>query len=61
MQPLARTSLLVAGVRGTGGCEVLAIWNLVLRRRDPVGGVVFSPVDEIETRLSQARLSREDS
>lgn len=53
--------MLVAGVRGTGGCEVLAIWNLVLRRRDPVGGVVFSPVDEIETRLSQARLSREDS
>ena len=44
-------SLLLAAWRGYGGCESLAISNWVLRRDDQVGCVLFSPVDEAETRL----------
>ena len=46
----AGSSLLLAGVRGYGGCEVLAVSNFVLRRQDQVGCVVFSPLDEGEVR-----------
>lgn len=44
-------SLLLAAWRGYGGCESLAISNWVLRRDDQVGCVLFSPIDEVETRL----------
>lgn len=45
-------SLLLAGIRGYAGCEVLAVSNWLLRRDDQVGCVVFSPIDAVETRLT---------
>jgi len=47
-------SMLVAALRGYGGCEVLAISNWVLRRDDQVGCFVLGPVDYMEHRLKQA-------
>ncbi|MGH3863786.1 hypothetical protein [Actinokineospora sp.] len=41
-------SMLLAAARGYAGCEVLAVSNLLLRRDDQVGCVVFAPVDAIE-------------
>ena len=43
-------SLLVAALRGYGGCESLAISNWLLRRNDQVGCLIFSPVDQLESR-----------
>ena len=45
-------SMLLAAARGYAGCEVLAITNWVLRRDDQVGCVLFSPLDEIESKTS---------
>ncbi len=45
-------SLLLAAARGYAGCEILAITNWVLRRDDQVGCVVFSPLDEVEARVT---------
>lgn len=45
-------SLLVAAVRGYGGCETLAVSNWLLRRNDQVGCLIFSPLDRMESRLS---------
>ena len=42
------TSMLLAALRGYGGCEVLALSNWVLHRDDQVGCVVFSPIDQLE-------------
>jgi len=47
-------SMLLAALRGYGGCEVLAISNWVLGRDDQVGCFVLSPVDEIESRLGRS-------
>lgn len=44
-------SMLLAAIRGYGGCEVLAISNWVLSRDDQVGCFVLSPVDYLERRL----------
>ena len=41
-------SLLVAALRGYGGCEVLAIANWVTGRNDQVGCVILSPIDALE-------------
>lgn len=46
------TSMLLAAARGYAGCEVLAITNWILRRDDQVGCVLFSPLDEIESKTS---------
>jgi hypothetical protein len=46
-------SLLLAAARGYAGCEVLAITNWLLRRDDQVGCVVFSPLDEVEARVTR--------
>jgi hypothetical protein len=43
-------SMLVAAVRGDAGCEVLAFPNALLRRRDRVGCVIFTPIDAAEAR-----------
>ncbi len=45
-------SMLLAAARGYAGCEVLAITNWVLRRDDQVGCVLFSPLDEIESKTT---------
>ena len=44
-------SMLLAALRGYGGCEVLAISNWVLGRDDQVGCFVLGPVDYAEQRL----------
>jgi hypothetical protein len=49
-------SMLLAAVRGYGGCEVLAVSNWVLGRDDQVGCFVFGPVDYAERRLGQRQL-----
>lgn len=43
-------SMLLAALRGYGGCEVLAASNWLLRRDDQVGCLVFAPVDRLERR-----------
>ena len=46
------SSLVLAALRGYAGCEVLAISNWVLRRNDQVGCLVYSPIDELEARMT---------
>lgn len=41
-------SMLIAALRGYGGCEVLAVSNWVLRRDDQIGCMVLSPIDHLE-------------
>ncbi len=43
-------SMLLAALRGYGGCEVLAVPNWLLRRDDQVGCAVFWPIDRLERR-----------
>jgi hypothetical protein len=43
-------SMLLAAVRGYGGCEVLAASNWLLGRDDQIGCAVFWPVDHLERR-----------
>ena len=50
--------MFLAAWRGYPGCEVLAISNFVLQRRDELGCPWFWPIDAAETRLS--RLERQD-
>ncbi len=45
-------SLVLAAARGYAGCEVLAISNWILRRDDQVGCLVYSPIDELEARVT---------
>jgi hypothetical protein len=48
-------SLVLAAVRGYGGCEILAFPNALTGRRDQVGCIVFSPIDRAEARARSAR------
>jgi hypothetical protein len=43
-------SLLIAALRGDGGCEATAIPNALAGRRDRVGCVIYAPIDAIEAR-----------
>jgi hypothetical protein len=52
------SSLILAAARGYAGCEVLAVSNFVLRRQDQVGCVLFSPIDELEARVTDRAASR---
>ncbi len=45
-------SMLLAGFRGYGGCETLAVSNWVLRRDDQVGCLLLSPIDVLEAKRS---------
>ncbi len=47
-------SLLLAAIRGYGGCEVLAVSNWLLRRDDQVGCMVLSPIDHLERGLGRS-------
>jgi hypothetical protein len=54
-------SMLLAAIRGYGGCETLAISNWLLQRNDQVGCLVLLPVDQLETlgeRRSDKRAER---
>jgi hypothetical protein len=48
-------SMLLAAVRGYGGCEVLAVSNWLLSRDDQVGCTFFAPVDLAERRWGTTR------
>ncbi len=45
-------SMLVAALRGYGGCESLAISNWLLRRDDQLGCLFFSSIDYVERKAS---------
>jgi len=44
-------SMLLAALRGYGGCEVLVVSNWILGRDDQIGCLVLSPIDSAEGRL----------
>jgi amino acid transporter len=46
-------SLVISGVVKYGGCEVVTIPGLVLRRRYNVACIMFSPIDWLEARIGQ--------
>jgi hypothetical protein len=46
-------SMLLAAARGYGGCEVLAIPNLLSGRRDQIGCLLFTPIDRADARRDQ--------
>ena len=44
-------SLLVAGVRATPGCEVMAVPSLLFGKPTELGCLIFSPLDRLERKL----------
>jgi len=42
--------MLLAALRGIGGCEVLAVPNWLLGRDDQIGCALFWPIDRLECR-----------
>ena len=43
-------SMLLAGIRGYGGCELLALPRLITGRRETLGCIIFTPIDAVEGR-----------
>jgi hypothetical protein len=43
-------TMLIAGLRGYAGCEILALSNWLLRRHDQIACAVFAPIDALERR-----------
>ena len=41
-------SLLLAALRGSSGCEFLALSNWLLRRHDQIACAIFTPIDSLE-------------
>ncbi|MBV9229851.1 MAG: hypothetical protein JOZ18_11100 [Chloroflexi bacterium] len=54
-------SMLLAALRGYGGCEVLAISNWLLKCDDQVGCLVFSPIDSAERKMSRRPRTTKDT
>ena len=54
-------SMLLGAARGDGGCEVLAFPNAFTGRRDRVGCLVFTPIDDAEARRRARRGARAPS
>jgi hypothetical protein len=48
-------SMLLAAARGYGGCEVLAIPNLITGRDEAIGCMIYTPIDRAEARRRAAR------
>jgi hypothetical protein len=48
-------SMLLAALRGYGGCEVLAVSNWILGRDDQIGCLVLSPIDSAERRMREGQ------
>jgi hypothetical protein len=48
-------SLLVAGVRATPGCEVMAIPGLLFGKHTELACLIFSPLDRLERKLRSKR------
>jgi hypothetical protein len=49
------SSMLVAAVRRSGGCEITVIANTALRRDDQVGCILFAPIDLSERAIGRDR------
>ena len=47
------SSLLLAALRGSAGCEFLALSNWLLRRSDQMACAVFTPIDSLDRRGSR--------
>jgi hypothetical protein len=54
-------SMLLAAIRGTAGCEVLAVSNWVLHRDDQIGCALFWPIDRTEHHPPDTRQSPKGS
>ncbi|MGH3132573.1 MAG: hypothetical protein ACRDNY_02320 [Gaiellaceae bacterium] len=52
------TTLLVAAWRAQPGCEGTVLSNWILRRDDQVGCPTFTPIDELEARLTARNRQR---
>ena len=48
-------SLVVAGVRGAPGCELMAIPGLLFGKHTELACVIFSPLDKLERKLRSKR------
>ena len=48
-------SLLIAGLRATPGCEVMAIPSLLFRKHAELPCLIFSPLDKLESKLQRKR------
>jgi hypothetical protein len=51
------TSMLVAAIRGYGGCELFAVSNWLRGRDDEIACPVFHPVDVAESRAARRKVS----
>ena len=51
-------AMLLAALRGYGGCETLAFSNWLLRRDDQIGCILFTPIDHLEIQMGRERRSR---
>jgi len=54
-------SMLLAALRGYGGCEALAISNWLLKRDDQIGCLVFAPIDYAESKFTGRPRTRKDT
>ena len=48
-------SMVLAALRGSAGCEALALTNWLLRRNDQIACAIFSPIDQVEQRHLRTR------
>jgi hypothetical protein len=51
------TSFAIGALRGYGGCEILAVPNVLTGRRDKVGCLLFTPIDRAEAHRRLLRVS----
>jgi hypothetical protein len=51
-------SMLIAAARDYGGCEVLAVPNLITGRRDQIGCILYTPIDRVEAMRRAGEVRR---
>ena len=51
-------SMLLAAARGYAGCELLAFPNAITGRRDRIGCLLYTPIDEAEARRRSGHAAR---
>ncbi|MGH2844404.1 MAG: hypothetical protein ACRDKL_12620 [Solirubrobacteraceae bacterium] len=51
-------SMLLAAARGYGGCEVLALQNLLTGRSDQIGCLLYTPIDRAEAKIRRRAPAR---
>jgi hypothetical protein len=50
-------SMVLAALRGYDGCEILALPNTILRRRDAIWCPLYTPIDSVERPTPSSRAS----